>query len=697
MKLPEPKFDSLERLRVAAAAMLRPAERITVSQYAEKYRYLNNPGSSVGYWRNEKTPYLVEPMDELSSLDYTAAIFVGPARTGKSDMFLNWLGHTVETDPADMMLIHMTQNTARDWSQGDLKKMLRHTSTVGAQVSPGKHNTHDLRFKSGMRLLIKWPSISELSGKTIPRIWGMDYDRMDQDVDGEGNPFDLMRKRTESFKRFGMTVAESSPGFEVTNAKWVASSPHEAPPTKGILELYNRGDRRRWYWRCLHCNEAFEAGFEHLVYPNSSDFMEAAEATVLVCPHCGGVHEPSDKQALNVNGKWLKEGEIWLPDGSVTGKARRSNIASFWMKGTAAVFQDWSSLVLNYLQAQEAYDKTGDTGPLKKTINTDQGLPFTPPSLKAGRLPEELKDRAEDWGGSKEYPVVPDGVRFLIATIDVQAGSRSAFVVQVQGFHASGDVAIVDTFKIRKSDRIDENDARLEHHLIDPAGYPEDWELLVPQVIERSYPLADNSGRRMQIKLTTCDSGGKEGVTTNAYAFWRWLRDKHGKAHHNRFLLVKGEPSKTAPRMRVGYPDTSKKDRFNASRGDVPVMFFNSTQLKDQAYAMLGRKDSGGGTVRFPIWAENWLYSQLTAEVRTADRWENSSKKKNEAWDLLYYAIGSALHPTIRIEHINWEMPPKWAEEWDQNDLVFGEDTADPFIVTDSDKFDLASIAADLA
>ncbi len=677
--------------------MLKPARRITVSQAATEYRYLNNPGSFVGKWNNDKTPYLVEPMDELTSLEYGGVIFVGPARTGKSDMFFNYLAHTALTDPADMMLIHMTQNTARDWSQGDLAKVFRHSKDIGAEVAPGKHNVHDIRFRTGMRLLVKWPSITELSGKTIPRLWAMDYDRMEQDVDGEGNPFDLMRKRAQTFKRFGMAVAESSPGFEVSKPRWIARTPHEAPPTKGILELYNRGDRRRWQWGCQQCREKFEADFKDLVYPDSADIMERAEAVVLTCPHCGYPHPPSEKAELNGNGKWIKEGQLWLPDGTVTGKARRSDIASFWMKGTAAAFQDWSSLVLNYLQAMEAYEQTGDLGPLKKTITTDQGWPFTPPSVSAGRLPEELKDRAEDWGGSKDDPVVADGVRFLVACVDVQAGSKSAFVVQVHGISEGGDVAILDTFKIRKSDRVDENDPRQEHHLIDPAAYPEDWHLLVPLVIERTYPLADGSGRRMQIKMTVCDSGGKEGVTANAYAFWRWLRDhESGAGHHNRFHLVKGEPSKTAPRLRIGYPDSGRKDRNAGARGDVPVAFLNSTQLKDKAYAMLGRRE-GGGMIRFPVWAENWLYMQLTAEVRTAERWENPSKKRNEAWDLLYYCLGICLHHTIRIEQINWEKPPKWAAEWDLNDLVFGADAGTAFVVPSKPKFDLAKIAAQFA
>ena len=41
----------------------------------------------------------------------------------------------------------------------------------------------------------------------------------------------------------------------------------------GILSLYNRGDRRRWYWPCPHCGEYFQpaamwfAGFRDIADP----------------------------------------------------------------------------------------------------------------------------------------------------------------------------------------------------------------------------------------------------------------------------------------------------------------------------------------------------------------------------------------------------------------------------------------------
>jgi phage terminase large subunit GpA-like protein len=688
-------FRTLEEMVLATAEAVRPPERLTVSEAAEKYRRLNNPGSYVGMWDNDMARYLVEPMDEQTSLDFTGEVFVGPARCGKSDLFFNFLGYTAICDPADMMMVLMTQAVARDWSQGDLAKVFRHSKEIGKRLTPGRQNdnVHDKKFISGMRLLIKWPTITELSGKTIPRGWLADYDRMEQDVDGEGNPFDLLRKRAESFRRFGMCVAESSPGFEIDDPAWTPSTPHEAPPTRGILSLYNRGDRRRWFWRCPQCAEPFEPSFSTLSYPKCADHMEAAEQVVMICPANGCIISPDAKKELNIGGRWVKEGQRWMADGSMRGTPRRSDIASFWLKGPAALFQTWQSIVLRYLQAAEDFAKTGAEESLKTTTNTDQGEPYLPKSMLAERLPEALKARAEDWGGDKDEPVVPPGARFLVSTVDVQ---KRSFVVQVHGIGRGGDIWLVDMFKIRKSQRLD---AAGERCVLDPAAYPEDWQTLVAAVIERTYPLADETGRRMQIKAIGCDSGGRAGVTTQAYAFWRWLKAQP-EGHHKRFQLVKGQPSRSAPRVRRDFPDTqARKDRFSGSRGDVPVLFINSNIVKDQASAMLGREIPEGGMIHFPRWAPDFLYAQFTAETRTDKGWESPHHKRNEAFDLLHYAIALCLSPHLVspiVEKLNWDAPPGWAAEWETNDLVFAGESNKRFESQSKGAYSLKSLAEQL-
>ena len=65
-----------ELVRLTAESVLVPPERLTVSDAAAKYRYLDNEGSYVGPWLNEETPYLVEPMDVLTSREYESCIFL---------------------------------------------------------------------------------------------------------------------------------------------------------------------------------------------------------------------------------------------------------------------------------------------------------------------------------------------------------------------------------------------------------------------------------------------------------------------------------------------------------------------------------------------------------------------------------------------------------------------------------------------
>lgn len=48
--------------------MFRPPERITVSEWAERYRILDSKSSATpGRWSNTRTPYLVEIMNEFNN------------------------------------------------------------------------------------------------------------------------------------------------------------------------------------------------------------------------------------------------------------------------------------------------------------------------------------------------------------------------------------------------------------------------------------------------------------------------------------------------------------------------------------------------------------------------------------------------------------------------------------------------------
>lgn len=708
---------TLESILSSVVSMVRPREKLTVAEWAQKYRYIDRPGFHRGFWSSEKTPYMVEPMNVLTSLDYTGMVFVGPARTGKSDAWWNFVGYSAHSDPADMIFYGMTDSRAREVGKGDWRKFVsmkqpdQDQSTIQRLLAPGKQNVMDKRFANGMELMFRGPSLTELSGKTLPRVWMEDYDRVNvpgpgpDDIDQQGSLFNLGSKRTTTYKRYGMSVAESSPGFEVTERNWIASTPHEAPPTRGILSLYNTGDRRRWYWRCPDCEEAFEPTFSLISFPEDGDNLERAEQAVLVCPHCGCVHRPERKAAMNREGRWLRDGETWNVDGTVTGKAPRSNIASFWMQGPAAGFQDWKGLVKSYLDAMDVFRSTGSMGALKKCQNTDFGVPFQPPEDEGARLPEVLKARAEEWGdGGRDYDsrkcTVPPWVRFLVATVDIAVRS---FVVQITGIGEYGEMTLIDAFKIRTSNRVDENDIRKPLLPIDPAAYPEDWDMLIESVIEKTYPLADGSGRHMPIKITFSDSGGRDGFTANAVRFWLKLRDDPIKRqHHTRFHLLKGiTPKDTSGGVAMWTRKTAYYDAASVTSarltGKVPYQQLNSNELKDRLNSALMREESGAPRLRFPMWLPDWAYRQLCAEERIAGKgW--LQKGKNETWDLCSYAIGACQHPDIKIDMIKWDEPervPSWAKPWDENPFIIQGESKVSFVKTIKSAKSLGELASE--
>lgn len=682
-------YSSLEELTLDLLAILKPPERLTVSQGAAKYRRLHNLGSYIGPWMNARAPYLTEPMDTLNSLEHDSMAFVGPAQSGKTEILLNWTAFSIKVDPMDILLFCPTGAAARDFSIRRVDRLNRHSPEIGSLLSRSRDsdNRLDKHFVSGTLLTLAHPSETELAGRPVPRVGLTDYDRMPEDVGGDGSAFDLASKRTTTFGSQAMCFAESSPSKPIENPQWIANTLHEAPPAKGIFSLYNRGDRRRWYWPCPHCNHYFEGGWNHLLWDDKKPTdVEKAESVVMVCPISGCVIEPEERNEMQLWGTWLKDGQSFNKEGQVIGTAQRTLMASFWLKGVAAAFTSWSKLVSSYLAAMREFESTGSEESLKKFFNTDLAEPYIPKSMESVRLPEHLKTRAEPLG----HKVVPIGTRLIIATVDVQ---KNAFVVQMHGISpgAPCDLTIIDRFSILKSKRLDHDE---EHLYVKPATYLEDWDMLIDQVMRARYPLEGDEERMMGVKLTLCDSGGKAGVTTNAYEFYRRLRSEN---LHGRFQLVKGDSKPGQARTRISYPDAQKKDRSAAARGDVPILLLNSNVLKD---ALSGRLDCitpGKGLIRFPDWLPDWFFSEVCSEVRTSKGWECPHGTRNEAWDLLYYTLGAIASKLLLLEHVDWANPPSWAAEWDKNDMISAAHEAERFAPRVNKDYDFAELADSLA
>lgn len=642
------------------AEIIRPPSRTSPSSAVAQH--LRN---DKGGWDPTVAPMMAEPVDMLASRDYQGIVFVGPSRSSKTfGLVLGGIAYVVTCAPGDTLITQMSQDAARDFSRTDLDRVIRHSPAVGMRLSTRSRddNTYDKFFRSGMVLKLGWPAVSQLSSRTFKYVLLTDYDRPwnRDDVDGEGPMWDLAMKRVQTFMSRGKCLAESSPGEDYLDPRWKPTTPHEAPPARGIAAIYNRGTRARWYWPCMHCNARFEArpGFDVFALPSvaqlekrvlTADLVALAEEYARVpCPHCGALHEPDSKQALNEAGAWLHAGERFTKTGKVTGKRRRSSIASYWLGGVAAAYQRWDSIVLKYLQALQAFVTLSDESPLRAVTNTDAGWCYVPRSIGEKRSAEALEQRAEEW----VKRTVPDGVRFLTAAVDVQ---KHRFVVQVIGWGVGLESWYVDRFDLAVSRRHDEERAEA----VNPAAYGEDWLLLIDEVIERTYPV-EGLDLRVPIRLVLCDSGGAAGVTDKAYSFWRLLR---AKGMQGRLCLVKGDGRINAARVKRVLPDNrGRPDRKVRAEGDVPVWMLNSNLLKDAIAGELAREEPGAGYVHFPEWIREEypeVFRELTAETRGDKGWVRPRGTPNEAFDL--HAYNRAGIVILKADKIDWSKPPPWA------------------------------------
>jgi phage terminase large subunit GpA-like protein len=655
-----------EIIHELAQSALEPAERLSVSQCAAKYRFINQPGSYIGPWKNETTPYLVEPMDMFASHKHNGIVFVGPSQSGKTDaLLLNTLLYTVLIEPMDIMMIGPSRIAITDFSHRRIDRLHRYSDEAGNMLLGGATN-HTLSkvYKTGMILSLSWPSPTELASKPIGKVLLTERDRTSDNIYGEGEIYDLASKRTTTFGSYAMTVCESSPSREVENSKWIAQTPHEAPPAPGIMSLYNRGDKRRWYWPCPFCNTFFEAQFMHLVYDMGAGSNADIGATAkLKCPICHKLIEPNSRYDMNLNGVWVADYQTVDGNGRVIGETPNSLIASYWLRGIPAAFTTWAKLVNTYLDSEDDYKRTNSEESGKKFWNNDMGEPYYRKRLTEAFSKDALLQKSQHLPKHK----VTKDIRFLVGTADVQ---KNMWVCQVFGISPGMpfDMTVIDRFDIRKSSRKDEDGDTL---WVKPSTYLEDWEQLRELLLQKEYELDDDSGRVMKLRMSVCDSGGEEGVTTMAYSFYRRLRE--AGEHHN-FVLCRGLGgfrNLSQPRTKVDYPDARHKNKHSGALGDIPVLFFNSLLLKDDLAARLECTTPGKGLYRIPKWLPDWWYDEMSAEHRSVKGWVAYDGRRNEAWDLSYYCIGLCISEYIRIEGIDWSKPPKWAEEWDKNTYVY--------------------------
>ena len=215
--------------------------------------------------------------------------------------------------------------------------------------------------------------------------------------------------------------------------------------------------------------------------------------------------------------------------------------------------------------------------------------------------------------------------------------------------------------------------------------------MLTDKLLNATWKTPDPN-REIKIRMLTIDTGGEDGVTHNAYAWFRRMR-KAGQAH--RITLYKGASTPNAPIIK----ETMVGGRKGV-KGDIPLLICNPNLLSDIVAAGLRRPTPGPGYFHFPapkhptLNPDSWLlqsfYDELDAEVRDKNGTWRKVRKRNEAFDLCRMLTAGMLR--MGLDKIrDWNVVPAWLAPLDRNsEIVAREDRraaqADPAVIVSTEE-----------
>ena len=214
-----------------AIQVLRPVERLTVSEWAAKYRVLPDGNAIPGPWSNSVTPYLVEIMDTFSDDMVVEIVFVKPTQVGGTSAMENMLGSLIAQDPAPAMVVYPSDDLAERTTESKLEPMVKSCKVLADKWRKNDSKKLALKFSDMTVYLTGANSPADLASTNIRYLFLDEVDKFPGASKKEADPVSLARERTvENWPSEMHTrrIADSSKMIGSSNA---ARMPAGTPPS----------------------------------------------------------------------------------------------------------------------------------------------------------------------------------------------------------------------------------------------------------------------------------------------------------------------------------------------------------------------------------------------------------------------------------------------------------------------------------
>ncbi|RNB72207.1 phage terminase large subunit family protein [Brevibacillus panacihumi] len=377
--------------------MLKPPEKLTVSEWSDKYRILDSKTSAEpGQWSTDRTPYLRGIMDAFTDPKVEEIIFAKPTQVGGTECMNNMLGYVIAQDPSPALIVYPTLELAEFASKNRLQPMINLSPVLADKYQTEESKILELQL-DGMYVVISGAnSPASLASRPIRFLFMDEVDKYPKNSGKEADPRSLARERTKTFPYNKKIFQTSTPTLK----------------NGAIWQAFEKADvKLRFYVPCPHCGHfqtfKFKGGIK---YDKTLSPEKIKQTAYYECESCKGMIRDAHKPSMLRNGEWR----------DASGSTRLATRTAFHLN---AIYSPW---VRFGEVAYEFVTSKDDPETLMNFVNSWLAEPWEKTQVKLN------SDKVIERSSGYEEGVVPNRTILLTGGVDVQK-DRFYFTIRAWG------------------------------------------------------------------------------------------------------------------------------------------------------------------------------------------------------------------------------------------------------------------------
>lgn len=564
--------------------------RMTLTEFMEDTIVLSaERAAASGPFRIGDAVYQRGMADAITNPDVEEIVFLTSSQVGKTSLLSGAQAYYAKQEPSPQLSVFPTQVVADAYLAEQFEPMVRDAAGLAEII-------RDLDYPGGYIAFVGANNPSQLAMRPIRVVTGDEVDRWPLSSGKEGNPADLARKRTTTFR----------------NRKHIFASTPLLTKTSQIVAMFKETRQYFYHVGCHECSHV-----QTLKWANVHFSKDNEKKATYACEGCGVMWDEKTKRRLirdagEMGGGWLHPTDAKFYDGYFRALKPNAKPADgkvgFWIN---ELYSPWSSMAV---MAKAYTDAEGNPMKQQTFRNTREGMPWDG-DVTSQADADLLIQRRETYSPK----IVPDEAGLVTAAVDVQ-DDRLEILTQAWG--------------------IEDESWVLEHHVIhsDPS-VPATWERL-KQFLLRMYPHAKR-GTTLKLEGVAIDSGGH--ATQQVYAFCN-AAHKVGRP----WYAIKGVPKEG----RVPWLVSKQK-----LKDQTKLFLVGVDDCKSMIYARYALTKPGPGYIHLHQSITKEQIKQMTSEHAVVDvdgngfpvkTWQKPVGARNEMLDLMVYNY--AVRQSINID-----------------------------------------------